>query len=53
MLLINVIPLAVLVLIGVAEAQHVAITGIQTGIKNGARPYRRDIRDLRTDNTAW
>lgn len=37
----------------VQAQQHVVLTGVQTGIKNGARPYRRDIRDLRTDNTAW
>ena len=55
MFLMNLFPLAVLViLIGVAKAQqHIALTGVQTGIKNGAVPYRRDIRDLRSDNTAW
>jgi len=55
MLLMNLFPLAVLVILsGAAKSQqHVALNGVQTGIKNGAVPFRRDIRDLRGDNTAW
>ena len=38
----------------VANSQHVAVTGVQTGIKDdGTTPYRRDIRDLQKDTPSW
>jgi len=54
-MLINLSFLTVLAIaIGITGAQqHVVLTGAQSGITNGTVPYRRDIRDLRADNTAW